>query len=291
MGDSVSSQGVIRIAICQFPVSDDVRGNAALIKEQLLLAKTEGADIVHFSECAVTGYPGYKGYVWKGFDWDAIREETASIIELAAQQGIWLVLPSAHWLSGDCPPHNCVYIINSDGQIIDRYDKRFITEGEIPFYTPGDHPTVFEIAGVRCGIIICYEKWFPELFRDYKRRGVQLIFDSIHSQERDFSLRTDKQCLDDVERSLWITHARINHIWISVANHCRQDQDNTSFLVDPDGRLLKLPFKKTHVSVFEVDTTKKFWDPSGPFRELALSGALHRGRPMSDPRSADRTSL
>jgi hypothetical protein len=103
---------------------------------------------------------------------------------------------------------------------------------------------------------------------------VQLLFDSVASPERDFSLREDKKCLPDVERSLWIAHARINHMWISVTNHARPEQDNTSFLVDPDGRLKKAPFKRGGVSVFEVDTKKDFWDPSGPHREFALSGKM-----------------
>ncbi|MCC7352262.1 MAG: carbon-nitrogen hydrolase family protein [Anaerolineae bacterium] len=284
-------EDTLRVGICQFAVSNDVRANGAQIREQMWQVKQAGADIAHFPECALTGYPGYKGYAWQGFDWDAIKEETAAIMALSKEHEIWVALPSAHRLSVNRLPHNCVYVINSQGEIADRYDKRFCTLGETPFYTPGNHPVVFKVRNVTCGIIICYEKWFPELFRDYKRRGVQVILDSIHSQERDFSLRTDKNCLDDAERALWIAHARLNHLWISVSNHCRPDQDNTSFLVDPDGRLQKLPFRETHVAVFEIDTSKALWDPSGPFRDLALAGAMGNGQKFDDPRSIDRTSL
>jgi predicted amidohydrolase len=287
----VSLDSVLKVAICQFPVSDDVRQNSAHIRRQLSTASELGADIAHFPECALTGYPGCKAYVWRGFDWDIVREESEAVAQSASRLGMWVVLGSAHPLSDNRPPHNSLYIIDPDGRIVDRYDKRFLTREDFSFFTPGDHPTIFTVRDVRCGALVCYEKWFPELYRDYKRRGVQCLFDSIHSQQRDFTLNTDKTCIDDAERALWIAHARLNHMWISVSNHCRPEQDNTSFLVDPDGRLSKLPFKRTYVAVFPVDTGREIWDPSAPFRDLALSGALHNGETVRDPRSTDRTSF
>ena len=282
---------ILRVAICQFPVGGDARENGASIRRQIREASRAGADIAHFPECALTGYPGYKGYAMKGFDWDAIRAETLAIMGAAREERIWVLLPSAHRLTGSRLPHNCVYVIDERGEVQDRYDKRFCTRGDLPNYSPGWRQTIFRVRTVMCGIIICYEKWFPELFREYKKAGVQIIFDSIHSQERDFTMNQDKVCLDDSERALWIAHARLNHIWISVANHCRPEQDNTSFLVDPDGRLFKLPFKKTCVSVYEIDPKKEYWDPSEPFRDNALSGSLHNGTIFEDPRSEDRKSL
>jgi len=286
----MAEDGVLRIGICQFPVGNDPRRNGERIRDQMREAAEAGAHIAHFPECALSGHPGSQGSEWRGFDWETIGHEIRAILQEARRSGIWAAFGGAHTLTGEHKPHNSVYVINPRGEIEDRYDKRFLTQGELPYFSPGDRPTVFSLKGVRCGVYICYEKWFPELFCDYKRRGAQLLLDSISSQERDFSPRTDKQCLDDSERALWIAHARLNHLWISVSNHCRQDQDNTSFLVDPDGRLQKLPFKETCVRVFEVDTRRELWDPSGPFRDLALSGATHNGEVVDDPRSSDKRS-
>lgn len=289
----------LTVAICQFAPSGDAVRNGEIISRQLEEAKALGADVAHFFECALTGYPNAKEYDFAGFDWEVIRREEEALAGKAAELSIWLLLPSAHRLSKG-GAHNSVYVIDPNGAIVDRYDKRFPTQGELATYTPGDHASVFQINGVTCGIIICYEKWFPGLIRDYRRQGVELIFDSIHSQERDFSLDTSKECLPDHERALWIAYARLNHIWMSVSNHALPTQDNTSFLVDPDGRLQKLPFKEECVRAFTIDTEEKFWDPGGPLRGLDLEGRLSalgsagsvNGEALAaDPRHADRHSF
>jgi deaminated glutathione amidase len=61
--------------------------------------------------------------------------------------GIWVVLGSAHRLSGGQKPHNRVYVISDSGEIVDRYEERFCggdpdgRAGDLAHYTPGDHPT------------------------------------------------------------------------------------------------------------------------------------------------------
>ena len=71
-----------------------------------------------------------------------------------------------------------MYVISEAGEIFDRYDKRFCSgdaegrTGDLAHYSPGDHPSVWEINGVRCGALICYEYRFPELYRQYAGEGV-----------------------------------------------------------------------------------------------------------------------
>jgi predicted amidohydrolase len=87
-------------------------------------------------------------------------------------------------------PHDCVYVINSRGMLLDRYDKMFCSgdgngrSGDLAHYSPGDHFTTFTLKGIRCGVLICYEYAFPELYREYKRRGVQLVFSLLPRRSR-----------------------------------------------------------------------------------------------------------
>ena len=46
------------IATCQFPVSGDIKKNAAYILRQMAEAKEKGADISHFPESSLSGYAG-----------------------------------------------------------------------------------------------------------------------------------------------------------------------------------------------------------------------------------------
>ena len=46
----------MRIAAYQFDVTGDIRNNLSIIKNAVKKAKDEGADLIVFCECALTGY-------------------------------------------------------------------------------------------------------------------------------------------------------------------------------------------------------------------------------------------
>ena len=96
----------IRIASCQFPVSADINENFRWIRKQIIEAKLKKADIVHFPECALSGYPGSDMKTLENFKWDDLFRDTDSIMALAKELEIWVILGSMHRLSGDNKPHN-----------------------------------------------------------------------------------------------------------------------------------------------------------------------------------------
>ncbi|MCJ8329101.1 MAG: carbon-nitrogen hydrolase family protein [Lentisphaeria bacterium] len=272
-------KGIVNVATCQFGITTNVRKNSEIIQRQIIQAKAKGADLAHFPETAVTGYP-FGRSKFTGFDWDLIQEETRTIMKLAKKERIWVALGSAHQLTGKRMPHNCLYVINSSGKIVERYDKCFGT---------GAHLTTFKVNGVCFGIIICYDTWFVELYREYKKLGVDCILHSIYSNYRDFSDRTNKENTEDT--SFPQTHARVNRFWISSSNYADKYQDATSTWTEPNGHVTSLSFKRASVMVNEIDLTANHWDPSSPYRDLALKGILTNGKKNRDPRSTDRTIL
>ena len=106
---------------------------------------------------------------------------------LAAELHVWVVLGSAHRLGDGHKPHNSLYVIDDRGRLVDRYDKRFCsgdpdgTTGDLAHYTPGDHPTIWEVDGVRCGALVCYDVRFPACTVKPRRHGVELILHSFHA--------------------------------------------------------------------------------------------------------------
>ena len=140
--------GKMRIASCQFPVSASIKENYRWIESQMIEAKLKKADIVHFPECALSGYPGTDMKTLDNFDWNELYRATDSIMALAKKLKIWVILGSIHRLSGGHKPHNCLYLINPEGKIADRYDKRFCTTGDLKYFTPGDHFVTFQIKGI-----------------------------------------------------------------------------------------------------------------------------------------------
>ena len=115
--------------------------------------KNGGAEIVHFSECALSGYGGANHDTLDGFDWDTLRAKTQEIMALAATLKLWVALGSMHQLTPPNKPHNSLYLINPQGRIENRYDKRFCTQGDLDYYTPGSRFVTFDLNGVRCSLL------------------------------------------------------------------------------------------------------------------------------------------
>lgn len=64
--------GKLVVAACQFPVSADISENYNWIKNQIIEAKLKKADVVQFSERALSGYPGVDLKNLDGYDWDLL---------------------------------------------------------------------------------------------------------------------------------------------------------------------------------------------------------------------------
>ena len=90
--------------------------------------------------------------------------------------GFWVVMGSAHPLTQPHKPHNSLYLISPAGKIVDRYDKRFCTPGDLDVYTPGDHFVTFKLKGFVCALLICYDLRFPELYRELYKLKVRVLY-------------------------------------------------------------------------------------------------------------------
>ena len=303
---------MVTVATCQFPVSADVEVNLGHVLRQARSAKRRGADVAHFPEGALSGYADSNSDTFEGFDWEGLRAATDRVLEVARELGMWLVLGSAHRLSQGHKPHNSLYIIDDTGAIVDRYDKRFCSgdpegrSGDLAHYSPGDHPSVWEINGVRCGALICYEYRFPELYRDYAREGVDLVFHSFHagnaSPERvaaiGAAIGPELRRLNPASTFTYpgitmpaamTAAAASNHMWISCPNSSAPESAWPAFFVRADGITIgRARRNRPGVVISTVDTEEQLYHSTKAWRERALSGVLHSGTLVSDPRSSDR---
>ena len=281
-------EGTLSIATCQFAVSKSVAQNARAIRQFLRKAKKAQAEIVQFSECALSGYAGMDFQSFDGYDWITLRQETEGIIALAGELGLWVVLGSTHPLTPPHKPHNCLYLIGPDGKIVNRYDKRFCTSGDLGYYTPGNHFTTFDLNGVRCSLLICFDLRFPELYRELYRLGVRCVFQSFYNARQNGpSVHTH------IMRQTMQCHAATNRLWVSLTNSSSPYAPYPSCFIQPDGVIAaQLRPNRPGMMVNTVDLSQDFYDPMADFRELALAGRLTNGPGnLDDPRSSNVTVL
>ncbi len=149
----------LRIALAQLNVTvGDIEGNARLISEWTASARERGAQMVLFPEQAVTGYPAEDLWLKPHF-LDAARralEEIAATVEgLVAIVG---------FPEREAAIHNSAAVL-ADGAIRGVYRKillpNYIDFDERRYFEPGDEAAMIEIGGVRVGLTICEDIWYP----------------------------------------------------------------------------------------------------------------------------------
>ncbi|WP_096187616.1 carbon-nitrogen hydrolase family protein [Evansella halocellulosilytica] len=303
----------LTIATCQFPVSANILKNTNYILHQIKSAKESKADVVHFPEASLSGYAGADMESLKGMNWSLLRQSTKKIMQVAKELEIWVVLGSTHQLSGNHKPHNSLYIINEKGMLVDRYDKMFCAgdeqekTGDLAHYSSGNHLAIFTIKGVRCGAQICHDYRYPELYREYKRRGVQVIFHSYHAANikgdrlkamqsvvsKDIMKFNQGRTYPEITMpATMVSYAANNYVWISCSNSSAKESCWASFFVRPDGVITgKLRRNVSGTLISNVDTEQEYYDSTKAWRDRAIEGIFHSGSLVEDSKSENRTTL
>ena len=102
---------------------------------------------------------------------------------------------------------------------------------EIPRH---DASSIFEINGIRCGTLICYDVRFFELYREYVKRGVKLIFHC-------FNQAGTKDPGGGLLRVITVPTiqalAAANHVFVVAPNSSTRNQEWPGIVVTPDGRI------------------------------------------------------
>lgn len=282
-----SSRKVMRIATCQFSETFQPRRNAAIIRRYIAEAKRRRTDVIHFHEASLSGYGGPVGE--RNYDWGLLREAGESVLDEAKRKGMWVILGSSHPLTPPHKPHNCLYVISPAGKIVNRYDKRFCTDGDLKTYSPGDHFAIFKINGIQCGLLICYDVRFPEMYRELYKLGVRVLFQSFHNARGKPNQNNIHQY---IIRQTLQGHCGVNNMWASATNSSAYYSRWPSVFITPDGKITaQLPRNRPGLMVNTVDTGIDYYDASAEFRGRVMRGIFNSGKCVKDPRSTNRTSL
>lgn len=278
-----AKNGKMRIASCQFPVSANIKENLQWVCDQMIEAKLKKADIVHFPECALSGYAGADMKSIDNFDWNELHQAMDSVRNLADDLDLTVILGSMHRLSGKNKPHNSLYLITPDGEVTDRYDKRFCTVSDLKYFTPGDHFVTFNINGINCGLLICYDIRFPELYREYRKLNTDIIFQSFYNAKQ------SKMSIHPVIMHVTAQgHAASNYFYMSLTNSSAPESWPCYFIT-PDGLVQnKLPENQPGILISDIDTSVKYYDASKEFRADAMNGKLNSGITLTDSLSIKR---
>jgi predicted amidohydrolase len=259
---------ILTIATCQHAVCGNVELNLATILQQIKTAKNKKAEIVHFPECSLTGYGGIDIPEIRKKDYALPLLAVEKVKVLAEELKIYVILGSHHFENHQSKPKNSLYVINRKGEIEYRYDKQILagTTGSEDhlYYSKGDKPVIFEIDGIKCGLLICHEWRYPELYRDYKKLGAEIIFHSWYDgglTEAEYLTKGKSE--GELIIGAVKGYAANNYLWVSGSNTSKKESCFPCFVVRPDGEIAHKSIRnRSSVLVSKINLKQKFEDPS-----------------------------
>lgn len=166
----------VRIAAAQFEHRNgDKAYNLRQIDRLAGNAAADGAEVISFHECSITAYTFLQSLARA--DMVEMAEPVPGgasvdrLVKIAAKHRI-AILAGLLEIDGD-RLYNTYVCVNEDG-LVAKHRKLhpFIS----PHLSPGDAFTVFDLAGAKCGILICYDNNLPENVRATTLLGAEIIF-------------------------------------------------------------------------------------------------------------------
>lgn len=182
----------LKVAMVQYDANEpNIDFNTKVAMKYIKEAKESGADIVLFPECFLTAYccPDIVEELLpleelendsEFIDWcnSAVTEEEEHVLQirkLAKELQIGVVITA--FTKGEKYPQNTAIVIDKNGDIILKYSKVHTCDFDWERYLEsGQEFKVCEFDGVNIGVMICYDREYPESARELMLQGAEIIF-------------------------------------------------------------------------------------------------------------------
>ncbi len=161
-----------RVAILQKRAENAKQNeNVDVILKSMQEAPENKADILLLPECFITGYDLPMSYEKSISDDD---ENIKRICRAAKEHKIGVVLTS--FTKGKNQPQNTAFVISKSAEILMKYSKvhtcDFADEKDVE---AGTEFKVCDFDGIKLGIMICYDREYPESARILMLKGAEII--------------------------------------------------------------------------------------------------------------------
>ena len=169
----------LRVTLVQINAGRDIQANLGRLKQ--LLRGIGTTDLIALPEV----------FAIRGSDrdyQDTAQPLTGPLMNLLAsvahRHNAWVLAGSIVETSGSAT-YNTSVLLNRRGEVAATYRKIHLFEAELDsgeviresdLWTAGSTPVIADVDGWQCGMAICYDLRFPELFRHYSSLGAHLFF-------------------------------------------------------------------------------------------------------------------
>ena len=245
----MTASAALGVAVAQFAPSADTAANLQTIAQLTSAAAGRGAGLVVF--------PEYSSYFIDPFDRslaahaeDVDGPFVRALVDLASQHGVHIVAGLLERSADEHRVHNTVVAVDGSG-VLARYRKLHLYDAfgqrESDWVQAGDLAPVetFELAGIRFGLMTCYDLRFPEVGRILVDAGAGAFVvpaEWVRGPLKEHHWRT-------------LLHARAieNTVFVLAADHPPPLGVGCSMIVDPPGVELAAVGTATAIAVAHLD--------------------------------------
>ena len=165
-------------------VVGDMAGNARKIIESARKAYDKGARVLVTPELALCGYAAEDLLLRPAFI-DACDDALKMVaLELAGLKGLHVVV--GHPEGGGIQSRSVSVTkrfnrasVLCEGQVVTSYAKQELPNYQVfderRYFTPGSDACVFEVAGIKLGLLICEDAWFESPAQKARHAGAQML--------------------------------------------------------------------------------------------------------------------
>ena len=206
------------------------------IKRFLSEASAQGAEIVCFPEAYL---PGLRGLDFEVFPFDQTQQELAlqAAAQLARTYEVATILGMERLT--EAGRQIVAVVFDARGKIQGVQTKNQLDPSEDRFYVPGNARQLFEINGVKFGVVICHEGWrYPETVRWAAVRDAKIVFHPQHTgnNHEGVSLTEWGAASGPYYEKAMMMRSIENTIYFASVNYALRFQESATSLIAPSGQ-------------------------------------------------------
>jgi len=194
---------------------------------------------------------------------------TQSLIGLAESFNCYIV--GGVLEKGRQKPYNSAVVVGPSG-FIGKHRKLHLTGLEEEIFSRGEEASIFSFRGIKIGLAICYDLWFPELCRLFLDAGVSLICNPANYGG---DMTYDVARVRALENVMGIISA--NRTGIEMGPEGEERFCGESRIIDQDGKILASGNAEEKLKAVELDFSFSSLSPSQLGADLKKEISLYSG--------------